>query len=104
MEVKFFDDSVEKLLQHLQVATRAKAVRTIELLERFGPTLGMPHSKKIHHRLFELRVRGREDVRIIYTFYHGAVILLYGFVKKSEKMPPRELDIVQHRLRMLDSL
>ena len=53
----------------------------------------MPHSKKITGDLFELRIRGRQEIRILYTFYRSQIILLHGFIKKTPKIPPKELKI-----------
>jgi phage-related protein len=46
--------------------------------------------------LFELRVKAS---RIFYCFKPGGVIvLLHGFMKKSQKTPRRELEIAQKRM------
>ena len=66
MEVKFFDDAVEVFISDLEKSTIAKVLRTIDLLEHFGQRLGMPHSKNIGHKLFELRIRGQQEIRLIY--------------------------------------
>ncbi len=91
MEIKIVDRVLEKFLSSLERSTLAKVLRTIDLLEMFGSELGMPHSKKVTGRIFELRVKGRQEVRILYAFHRNQVILLHGFVKKTAKMPQREL-------------
>lgn len=85
------DNAVEKFILSLPKNTIAKVLRTIDLLEQFGHLLGMPHSKKIAKNLFELRVRGQQEVRIFYSFHENSAILLHGFVKKSQKIPTKEL-------------
>src|SRR6266576_6270205 len=46
--------------------------------------------------LFELRVKAS---RIFYCFKPGGVIvLLHGFIKKSQKTPRREMEIAQKRM------
>ena len=102
MNIKFFDDSVEELTASLQEHTVARVLRILDLLEIFGNRLGPPHSKKIEKNLFELRIRGKQEVRIFYTFHKGEVILLYGFVKKSQRIPKKEIEIARHKLRLLD--
>lgn len=102
MEIRIFDDSVEKFIHSLEKSTIAKVLRTIDLLETFGSRLGMPHSKKVGANLFELRVRGRQEVRIFYTFQETSIILLHGFVKKSKKTPPRELQVALQKWKTLD--
>jgi len=68
------------------------------LLETFGHRLTMPHSKKIEDSLFELRIRGVREVRFLYTFQKGQiVIVLHGFVKKSQKLSMKDLKLAQQR-------
>ena len=90
MEIRV-DQDVENFLADLDKPTAAKALRVIDLLEKFGYRLGPPHTKKIRDSLFELRVSGRQEVRIFYTFRSGAIILFYAFIKKSQKIPPDKL-------------
>jgi len=54
MRIQLFNISVEKFIQSLEKPTIAKVLRTIDLLEEFGPKLGMPYSKKIERNLLEL--------------------------------------------------
>lgn len=77
-------------------------MRTIDLLEMFGHELGLPHSKNITKNLFELRIRGIQEVRLFYTFYNRQAIILHGFVKKTERIPLRELQIANKKLRQLE--
>lgn len=101
MEVKIFDASLEKLLSSLEKSTLAKVLRTVDLLEIFGSELGMPHSKKIIGGIFELRVRGRQEVRILYAFHRNQAVLLHGFVKKTAKMSLKELETAVKKLENL---
>ena len=103
MEVRFLDDELEEFIYSLEKQTIAKVLRTIDLLEMFGNKLRMPHSKKIAPGLFELRVRGAQEVRIIYTFYAEGSMLLTGFIKKAERTPRRELERARQKLACIDS-
>lgn len=104
MQIKIFDSILEQFIQSLEKATIAKVLRTIDLLERFGHQLGMPHSKKIGAALFELRVRGQQEIRIFYTFQNNTIVLLHGFIKKSQRIPKRELHTAHQKLLTLDSI
>jgi len=95
------NSNVEKFIQSLEKQTIAKVLRTIDLLETFGHKLGMPHSKMISKGLFELRIRGKQEIRIFYSFYKDRIHLLHGFVKKSQKTPQREIDTALQRLKRL---
>jgi len=102
MRVRVCNDSVERFIQSFDDITGPKVVRAIELLGEFGPRLGMPHSKKIEDHIFELRVRGIQEVRIFYTFHEHSIVLLHGFIKKSQKIPKKEIEIAVERAGALD--
>ncbi|MDA2922549.1 type II toxin-antitoxin system RelE/ParE family toxin [Patescibacteria group bacterium AH-259-L07] len=97
----YIDKDVEKFITSLGKSTIAKVLRTIDLLELFGRQLGLPHSKKVRSDLFELRIRGQQEVRIFYAFQKGEIILLRGFIKKTQKTPQRELNTVIKKLQGL---
>lgn len=101
MEIIFFDNSVKKVVANLESGTKAKVFRLTNLLKEFGENLGMPYSKRIEKNLFELRVRGKQEVRIFYTFKEGAVFL-HAFIKKTQKIPIKELKVVRRKLRSID--
>lgn len=104
MEITFFDEAIEVFLTKLEKPTIAKVLRTIDLLERFGNQLGMPHSKSIGYSLFELRIRGQQEIRLIYTFSSNKVVILHGFIKKSQKIPKKDMVIAQQKLLSLDRI
>jgi hypothetical protein len=102
MEIKLADDSVEEFIGSLEKQTIARVLHTIDLLETFGNKLGMPHSKMIQKDLFELRIRGKQEVRILYTFSKRNAVLLFGFVKKTEKTPRRYIELALLKTKQLD--
>jgi phage-related protein len=101
MRIHFFDENVETFLHSLQRNTQAKALRTLDLLETFGFELGMPHVKNVSPKLFELRIRGTQEVRFLFTFHRLGAIILHGFVKKTEKLPLKELRKAQKKKDLL---
>jgi len=104
MEIRILDSSLESFIESLEKPTIAKVLRTLDLLEKFGYDLGLPHSKKVSARLYELRIRGAQEVRIFYTFYKSQIFLLHGFIKKTPKVPPKEIRNAIQKLKKLDSL
>jgi phage-related protein len=102
MEVRAFDNSIEKFISSLDKKTGPKVVRMTEFLEEFGPELGMPHSRKVQEGMFELRVRGVQEARILYVFHKNSIVLLHAFIKKSQKIPKRELRVALQRKKVLD--
>lgn len=102
MGIKILDKRLEKFIEGLEKQTIAKVLRTIDLLEKFGERLGPPHTKKISARLFELRVRGLQEVRLFYTFHKPQIFLLHGFIKKSQKTPQKEIQTALQKLKKID--
>jgi len=101
--VKFFESirgeqSVEKFIKSLDDQTKAKFLHLYDLLHSYGPRLTFPHTKFISKNIFELRIRGKTEVRIFYTNLRGIYILLHAFKKKTQKIPIKELHIAQRRL------
>lgn len=104
MEIRIFDADLEKFIKNLQKPTIAKVLRTVDLLEAFGPKLEPPHAKKILHSIFELRIAGSQEVRIFYSFHKSQIFLLHGFIKKSQKTPEREIKNAVSKLKLLDRI
>lgn len=58
----------------------------------------MPHTKMLGGGLMELRVRGKQEVRIFYIFIvNKQIYLLHGFLKKTQAISKKELDIAYQR-------
>ncbi len=85
----------------LEKPTIAKVIHLIDLLEEFEKDLSMPHSKRIQNNICELRIRGQQEVRILYTFYAEKIILVNGFIKKTQKIPKKELERTIKRIKKL---
>jgi len=71
-------------------------------LVQFGWPLGMPLVRKLAAGLWEVRSRlpGR-IARVLFTAGEGRMILLHGFIKKSQKAPADDLELAKNRRRML---
>lgn len=93
---------VEEFISNLSNQHKAKILRTVDLLEKFGSKLRMPHSKKVSKKIFELRIRGVKEFRILYTFHKKSAVLLNIFIKKSQKISKNELETTKNRLNTLD--
>ena len=51
--------------------------------------------------LFELRIKAAEGIaRVFYcTVVDRRIVILHQFVKKSDKTPPKELEIARRRMK-----
>lgn len=93
---------LDQFIKKQQPQTKAKIAHIIKLLELYGNKLGLPHSKALGSGLYELRVRGKEELRIIYCFMQQKTIyLLHGFKKQTQQIPSKELEIALKRKRTL---
>jgi phage-related protein len=71
----------------------------------FGWPIGMPlcRSLKGHKGLWEVRSNlsvGR-IARVFFCAHEGNMVLLHGFIKKSQKTPVKELETADKRMRGL---
>ena len=101
MKIIFLDSEIENFIWSLEKSTIAKVLRTIDLLEMFGYKLGMPHSKKINYNIFELRIRGTQEIRVFYAFHKNSAVLLHGFLKKTQRIPKNEMAKALNKFKRL---
>ena len=101
MQIETVTNEIDKFIFKLDPQIQARVLRQVELLEKYGNKLAMPYSKSLHDGLFELRVLGNKQVRIIYCFHNDRIYLLNAFIKKTGKIPNREIDLAIKRLKML---
>lgn len=101
MKISFFNSTVHDYLVSFEKPTYSKVLKQIKLLENFGYQLSMPYSKPISHNLYELRIRGQQEIRIFYCFHRGQIYLLHAFVKKTQKTPHHEIETAQKRISLL---
>src|SRR5215510_13164721 len=98
--IEYYSQTVEQAVLRLPPSLLARYLRLTDLILEFGPNLGMPHTRAMGNGLFELRVKGKEGIARIFfcTIIGQRVIMLHGFIKKSEKTPPEELRKARLRL------
>jgi len=69
---------------------------------QFGWPLGMPLVRKLGQNLWEVRSRLPERIaRVIFTTGRSRMVLLHGFIKKSQKTPRVDLELARTRMRLL---
>lgn len=85
---------VFEFMDGLRPSLRAKMVRDLQVLEEKGPRLYEPYAKHMGEGLYELRIKQSGDIaRVFYFFYcDGTIVVTNGFVKKSNKTLPREIE------------
>ncbi len=80
---------------------QARYVHLTQRILRFGPNLGLPHSRAMGSGLFQLRLKSKEGIgRVFYCTLAGQrVMMLHAFVKKSATTPVKDLEIARTRLK-----
>lgn len=102
--VQIIDEAVPEF-SALSPDMRAKFQRLFRLVEGHGlAALVMPLARPVAGRLWELRVTGRDGIsRGLYVAASGKrVVVLRFFVKKTQKTPPREIEIALQRLKEME--
>ena len=89
---------VEEFIKSLDEETTAKIVHSIDLLEKHGPFLGMPHTRRLTRNVSEIRIRGKTEIRILYSVANREILLLHAFKKQTQKTPAKEIDTAIRRL------
>ena len=70
---------------------------------QFGWPIGMPVVRKLAPDLWELRSRLDQRIaRILFTVTERRMVLLHGFIKKSQKTPANDLDLARRRRAQLN--
>jgi phage-related protein len=96
-------EPVRDWLKNLGQSDRRTVGEDIKALQ-YGWPIGMPLARKMAENLWELRSRLSAGIcRTFFTVYGGEIVLLHGFVKKSQKTPAKELAIAKRRLTKLRS-
>ena len=86
---------------------RAELLHAFEILEATGPHELPPHmAKKIDGKLWELRVKSATGIAraFYFTIHPKRAIVVSAFVKKSQKLPERELDKARARVKARQAL
>ena len=87
-----------KSLDKNERKTIGEDVKTVQ----FGWPLGMPLIKKIQNDLWEIRSQIINRIaRIFFTIYDDKMVLLHGFIKKTQRTPALEIIIAQRRIKQL---
>ena len=99
--IEYFNEKIEKLILCLPSGLLARYLHLTDLIEEFGPNLEMPHTKPLGDKLFELRIKSKEGIaRVFYCTKIGKrIVVLHSFVKKTQKIPEKELKIARKRLK-----
>ncbi len=99
--VTFYNEKVEKKTLSFPKGILASFLYIAEMMEEYGPALGMPHTAPMGAGLFEIRAKGMECIgRSFFCTIKGQeIIILHYFIKKSQKTPKKEIDLARKRMK-----
>ena len=104
LDVRFFKtdggtEPVRDWLLELSAIDRKAIGEDIKTVQ-FGWPLGMPLVRKMDKDLWEVRIHlERRIARVLFTIAVGKIVLLHGFIKKSQATPKTDLDLAKDRMR-----
>ena len=98
------NEPVREWLQSLETADRRIIGQDIATAE-FGWPVGMPVCRSLGRGLYEIRsdLTGRRIARVIFCVADGRMVLLHGFIKKTQKTPKADLDLALKRKKEIAS-
>lgn len=106
LDVRFFattrgKEPVKDWLEALTLEDRKTIAQDIKTVQ-FGWPLGMPLVRKMAPNMWEIRTRLANKVaRTLFTVVSNDIVLLHGFIKKSQETPATELNTALKRLKQL---
>jgi phage-related protein len=100
-QLVFYNAKVQASIEAWPTGILASFVRISEQIEESGPNLGMPYTRPFGEGLFEIRAKGAEGIgRAFFCCLVGRrVVILHGFIKKTQTTPVKELKIARQRLK-----
>ncbi len=96
-------EPVKEWLLSIDSKDRSKIGADLKTVE-YGFPIGMPVCKKLDSNLYEVRTNLKDKIaRVLFCIGDGKMILLHGFIKKTQKTPAKDLDLARDRFKKLIS-
>lgn len=99
-EIIYYNEALQEEISAFPVGIQARYIHLTDRMRIYGANLGMPHTKSIQDGLFELRMKSKEGIgRVFYcTLMNKRIVMLHSFIKKTQKIPSRELNVAILRM------
>ena len=103
--IEFFNEEVQADVLGWPAGIRASFTRIAERMMEHGPNLGLPYTRAMGDGLFEIRAKGQEGIgrALFCTVVGKRIVILHGFIKKTEQTPARALDAARRRMKEVRS-
>jgi phage-related protein len=96
-------EPVREWLKRLEPEDRKAIGEDIATVE-YGWPIGMPTCRSLGQGLWEVRssLRSNRIVRIIFGIVRNRMVILHGFMKKTQKTPAEDLALARKRLKEIE--
>ena len=108
LQVQFYEtpagsEPVRAWLKSLAPDDRKIIGKDITKVE-FGWPIGMPYCRSLGAGLWEVRsdISDRRIARVLFCITSGRMVLLLGFIKKTQQTPKQELDLAVKRMKEIN--
>ncbi|ATX81986.1 Phage-related protein [Mariprofundus ferrinatatus] len=86
-------------LKGLDLEDRKVIGRDIQTVQ-FGWPIGMPLVDNIERDIWEVRSKMKNGIgRVLFAMIEGEIVLLHGFVKKTQATPDNDKKLARNRLK-----
>jgi len=93
---------LDEFYQKIQKSARAKVARQLKYLEEYGLTTAVIDLKKLRgYEFWEIRILGKENIRIIVWGYEKNIFVIHMFVKKRQSTSLKDLALAKNRLKVV---
>ena len=106
LEVVFYkteqgNEPVREWLKDLPKADKKTIGEDIKTVQ-FGWPIGMPLVGNLGHGIWEVRIKLNNNriARILFFMDDHTMVLVHGFIKKTQKTPPEEFDLARKRKKL----
>jgi len=106
LQVSFFksqigNEPVREWLQSLTTEQKKRIGEDIKTVQ-FGWPIGMPVVRKMDNGLWEVRTKFNGGIaRVLFTVADDTMVLLHGFIKKSQKTPKDDITVAIKRKKLV---
>jgi phage-related protein len=94
---------VRDWIKGLSSEDRQSVGRDVQKVE-FGWPIGMPYCRSLSSGLWEVRsdLEDGKTGRIIFCVVLGRMVLLHGFIKKTQKTPAKDIELARKRMKEVE--
>lgn len=96
-------EPVRHWIQGLSTEDRQIVGRDVQKVE-FGWPIGMPYCRSLGNALWEVRsdLTDGKIARVIFCVTGGRMVLLHGFIKKTQKTPAGDVALALKRMKEVE--